>query len=273
MLLDVEKHANKSTLPATYWDDYLTCATVSNSPAHALHALQEIRAKGIALSDRQDLLEGANSKRYEQPSKDKEYDSKQIWSVDQSDKSRPRFSAEICGVRFSVPGNQGLRLYPTKNSQCAVVVQVGPHDTPGGPMYPNILLIARPAKEKETLEQFSKALQGEHKSTSTTRVSCPVADCIAFEALEPGTYKKGGDGYAMFTAFKSDEPRSPGVKFEVPQSPPKGGDHQIHYYHPTERFRRAAGTIYYSVLLDTASTMKADALKDLIDFLNSLEVE
>ena len=161
-LLATEQQAKKGSLPATFWDDYLTCATVSNMPFHALHAIQQIRASGVVLSHRQSVIEETNNRLFIQSIQDKEYDSKQVWSVEQNDKSQFVFTSEICGLRFRAAPTWGLKQFPVKNSQCAILIQVGPHDTPGGPMYPNILLIARPAKRGETIEEFSQTLQGDN---------------------------------------------------------------------------------------------------------------
>ena len=79
--------------------------------------------------------------------------------------------------------------------------------------------------------------------------------------------------------FSRAAPQYPGLKIEEPIPIPSGsgwnnkGDVVVNYVTPRKRYMRFEGTIFYGIMLDTASAVEKEADGDYERLLKSIVVE
>ena len=97
---------------------------------------------------------------------------------------------------------------------------------------------------------------------------------MRFEAVRPGLYKAAGDGHVLLTAFQREAPGFPGLLFEEPMPPsPDPKRTEVQTFIPTQRLNRLSGTVYYVVLLDSASSVFDKARTAYEDMLKGFHAE
>jgi hypothetical protein len=268
--LSVERALPWEQLPAGFWDDYLECSVVTDMPAHALRAgAHATKLDPQPSHDRDFLLETAG-KRFLAPDLAATYSAKQVWSGENSG-AETVLTSSMFGLRLSSPGKWALNLPEVQKAFGMAQFQTGPHGGKSGKVFPNILVLVRPPKAGETLQDFFKAVA--QAGASTTAPACPAQECLALTAVKPGAYKQEGDGHVFITVFKRDAPEFPGLLFEEPMALPDTKDGKVHYFHPNERLRRLEGPLYYLVMLDTASSVLQEAQREYGTFLKNMQVE
>jgi hypothetical protein len=137
-----------------------------------------------------------------------------------------------------------------------------------------VVLIAEQPKENETLADFSRRFMTNGQFTPDADAHCPVKACLAFKADQPGMYHADGDGHGRILFFERDQPAYPGLIFEAPSGPPvSNGSSGPQYFRPNQIEKRMPGKLYYLVMLDTAASIEAPAVKDYEFFLENLTAE
>jgi len=107
----------------------------------------------------------------------------------------------------------------------------------------------------------------------TSESGCPAQECLSFEFVKPGSYTAEGGGHALIRGLRRDAPEFPGLLLEEPAAPPSTEGGKATYFHPTERFERLPGTLFYGILLDCASSVFGKAKSDYETFLKSFQAE
>lgn len=272
-LLALENSKESQQLPAAFWDDYLQCAVVTNMPAHALRAGSRASKLDPQPSRMRTALVEGMQKRLLQPDPDGAYPAKQVWFAETTGASTV-FTSFLFGLRFTFPGEWRLNLPEVQKAFGMAQFEVGPYAGKSGQVTPNIVVIARPPKRGETLQDLLLAVTKNHGGAAIPASVCPSQQCLAWEAVKPGMYKEEGDGHMIVTAFERDTPDFPGLSFENPAPLPNTPkDSQVHAFHPEDRLQRFPGKLYYLVMLDTASSVLEKAKQDYESFLKNLQVE
>jgi len=271
-LLEIESTSPVGGLPASFWDDYMECGTTANMPAHVLRAGHQRQDIDPAVPDFQKELISIASNRFDNFDPGKKYEAKQIWQFKQ-DKSYPVFSSDLFGFSFAAKGDWPLDICIPEKSQCVVTMETGPLKGIAGDVIPNIVVIARQPKEKESIEDFFQHFM-HYKDAHRVAVPCPSSECLTSEAISAGMYGKEGAGHTIMTAFQGAQPAYPGLLWEEPNGPPSpNADAAPVYYRPNRRMKRLAGTVYYLVMLDTAESVYPEARASYETFLKSMRVE
>lgn len=274
--LAVEASRSWDRLPAAFWEDYTNCATVSNLPAHTLRAisyLEKLRAPNPAGFDT--AADIAHHRIIPFDPK-KNYDPKDVWQGANPGET-PDFTSTMCGVYLRVHGKWEVNQMGLAKGGCIAYFNTGPYTATTRKLYPSILLLVQQPEENETLAEFSKKYMkyvkdGTFEPFVPTR--CPAVSCIAMKAVQPGMYKKDGDGHGHIVVFEREEPQFPGLIFEAPVDLPKSeGGEGPKYYRPSQAQGRIPGKLYYLVMLDTAASIEESAMKDYDFFLQNLSVE
>lgn len=272
-LLSVEQTRRWQDLPSGFWDDYLHCSLFAGMPAHGLRAgghAEKLQPSGS--SDRQVFMDLAR-KRFKTSDPSATYGSGEVWSAKNHD-SGIVFTNSMSGISFSAGIEWKVRLHDVKEGLAAALFQIGPYSGRGGSVIPNLLVLARPPKPRESLGDFAQSLFPGKTAKPGRVLACPVEECLSFEIVEPGGYKAEGDARYLVTVFKHDAPDFPGLLFERPSGPSAASDaEKTQFFRPVERLSRLDGTLYYFVALDTADSVAANALLDYTAFLKSIEVE
>jgi hypothetical protein len=271
-LLHVEQQLPWNKLPASFWDDYLSCAHLSNMPAHALQAADRANQLDPQNSNNRAFLVDASHKRFKAPDATAVYEAKEAWHATHIG-SDIRFTSPMFGMEFSMPGEWKLSVSGIENGVANVVIKAGPYPGRSGPVIPNVSIMARPAKPGETLADFLKTAFPNPSARPTTVPVCPARACLAIERVEPNEYKGEGDGHLTIVVFQRDEPEYPGLIFEEPIDLPKTEGSGAHYFHADERLHRLPGTLYYLVAVDTADSVLTQARDVYSSFLKSMRVE
>ena len=260
-------------LPPAFWGDYMECAAITNMPAHALRAASHIEKLHGPQSQMTAFLAGAEKKRFEPFDPAKQYQPKEVWAGQNAGEDTV-FISTMCGVRLHARGDWGVENLQLSNGSCVANFSTGPFKGTAHNLHPEVLLLARQPKEGESLEEYSKMFQKDGTFEPDPALHCPVAHCIALMGVQPGMYKKDGDGHGRLVIFERDEPEFPGLIFESPQGPPqpRAGAGPV-AYRPNQIQQRIPGKLYYLVLLDAAASIEEPALKDFDYFLQNLTVE
>jgi hypothetical protein len=270
--LSIEASHAWEQLSAAFWDDYIACASVTSMPAHTLRAADHLEKLHASESGMRTFLIGTAHKRFDAFDPKKKYEPKEVWSGANVGENS-EFTSSSCGVRLRAHGNWEINNLGLNGKGCVANFSTGLYKATTRKLSPSILMIVKQAEENETLldfaKKYSKGLFG-----IFTPSRCPAAECIALWGVQPGMYKKDGDGRGRIVIFERDEPAFPGLIFESPWEMPKSeGGEEVKYYRPNQIQQRIPRKLYYLVMLDTAASIEESAMKDFDFFLENLTVE
>ncbi len=271
-LLAIENRSAWDHLSPGYWDDYMSCATLANMPAHVLRAGDYFSKLNAPSSQSRTFLIDIAKKRFRPPDLSATYSGKEVWEAENED-SRLIFTNYMCGFSFSPRAEWKLARLEVQQGLCVAQIETGPHPSKAGDVIPTLLVIARQPKPGESLSDFMKRFMKYPSTLNLQGSRCPSEKCLAFEAVVPNAYGKAGNGHPLVTVFQRDPPEFPGLLLERPHGPEAPKDEKVAYFHPQERFHRMEGILYYLVMLDTADAVLDDAKQDYDTFLKSLQVE
>lgn len=260
-------------LPAAFWDDYMECALLTGMPAHALRAIGYTEKLHAPEAGRRASIIDIVRKRFDAYDPKKKYDPKEVWKGEKVGDDAV-FTSTLCSARLRSHGNWGIQILELSNGSCVASFATGPYQATVHTLHPSVMLMVQQPKEGEPLEEYSKKFLQKGTFEPDPTLHCPGDRCIALKGVDPGMYKKDGDGHPRIVFFERDEPEFPGLIFESPQGmpkPPSGGGPVA--YRPTQVQQRIPGKLYYLVLLDTAASIEESALKDYEFFLENLTVE
>lgn len=271
--LVLENSKQWQQLPSAFWDDYLQCAVVTNMPAHALRAGARAGKLDPQPSRMRSAMVEAMQKRLPQPDPDSTYPAKQVWFAENAGASTV-FTSFLFGLRFTSPSEWRLNLPDVQEGFGMAQFETGPYTGNSGQVTPNIVVLVRPPKPGETLQDLLLAVTKDHGGAAIPATVCPTDQCLAWAATKSGMYKEEGDGHMIVTAFERDTPDFPGLLFENPAPlPDTPKDSQVHAFHPEDRRQRFSGKLYYLVMLDTASSVLEKAKQDYETLLKNIQVE
>ena len=271
--LSIESSHACDQLPAAFWEDYSSCATISNLPEHTLRAVDHLKKLlGAAPPGIDTFAEIARSRIVPFDPK-KEYDPKEVWvAAPVGDNSQ--FTSTTCGVRFDVHGDWAVNQLAVTNGSCVAYFSTGPYKATTRNLRPSILVLVKQPEANETLQEFSSKflLKGTFEPFTPSR--CPAETCIAMKGSQPGMYGNDGDGHGRVVVFERNQPEYPGLIFESPAEFPKqDAKPGTQVFRPNQVQLRIPGKLYYLVMLDTAASIEAPAMKDFDSFLQNLTVE
>lgn len=271
--LKLESQFSWKHFPADFWEDYMSCATLTNMPVHTLRAAARLRHLGSLSPTAKWYVEMAHT-RIVKTSTTKTYAPRQVWRATETATGILYFS-DACG--FGFPGGDNLKweIYGIKNGVCRVTANVGPFQGKAGTVVPEISVFALPPRPGETLSSFGDNFARGLGARPTAPVACPVSACLAFKSgRRTNMYPREGGGFEMLTVFESKQPQFPNLIFEKPHTPPaqKVGS-KVEYFRPLPERERLAGTLYYLVLLDSAESVATPATNNYIQLLKSLKID
>ncbi len=269
-LLAVE--ATTKSLPSDFWDDYIACANVAILPAHALRAIDHAVELGRPREGYQNVMEIAET-RYKTADLTKPVGEHDAWVSDDLEGGRLKFISRLCGVSFVANGNWDLQVPKVSDGTCKVWM------TPPamkGQASPTMMVMAKVAKEGETLESFARGIL-ENRTNAISDLSsgpCPVERCLGLELIDKSLYSKTGGARALVTAFERELPRYDGLVFEAPQQPQTtGAINQPVAFHFALQYRRMPGRVFYAVLLHANAGIFSGSEQDWEAVVKSLVVE
>jgi len=247
-LLAVE--ASGKALPADFWSDYIACANVAIMPAHALRAIDRAVELGNLREGYRNVQEIGES-RYKTADLSKPINEYDAWRSEDLQGGRLKFISRLCGISFVANGSWGLGILPVSDETCKA--DLTPPAAKKGQPSSTILVMARMAKEGETLDSFARGLlQNATAGLSDLSSSpCPVEHCVSLELVDKNIYSKQGGAHALLVTFERPIPQYDGLLFETPQEPPATGKVNTPVaFRFALQYRRMPGKIFYAVLLD-----------------------
>lgn len=259
-------------LPTAFWDNYLACALVTNMPAHALRAVDHLKALNAPPSELRDDYAGMAERRFAPVDPGKTYTDKEAWYGGQTG-SEVELTATACGLRLRVKENWMLDSLGIDKGVCTATFVTGPYKAPSGPLSPELIVIVREPDGQETLADFLHRFTTKGTFAPIPAPTCPAGTCLSMKGLQQGRYGKDGDSVPRVIAFAADAPAYPGLAFETPEAPPSSSDKGVQYYRPSQVLQRMPGKLYYLVGLDTASSIESNAAVDYEWFLQHVRVE
>jgi hypothetical protein len=274
MLLKIEDSGK--SVPAAFWDDYMSCATTAMMPGHTLRAIDRAIAAGQGRARFAKLEQIANS-RYETADLEKSVASRDAWAARPQAKGEVLFYSHLCGIGMMSEGNWSVDVHDVARETCAIVLGLpaGSEKNSGA----SILMMARVAKPGESLEDL---VLGVFKARAaavqpSTDPSCSVAGCIAMEVVDKDVYPEQGGAHLYAVAFRRAEPVYEGLIFEEPieMKPPKDSKGYVGpvWLRPEPVLKRMPGAMDYLILLD-ANAKIFERSKAQFDFvLKSLLAE
>jgi hypothetical protein len=271
--LAIESSHAWEQLPAAFWNDYLECAAVTNMPAHLLRAVDHLEKMHAPSTEIRDAVTDATRKRYDAFDPKRDYQPKTVWESANVGENTA-FTSTSCGMRLRARGDWTINHLGLNGEGCVAYFSTGPYKATADDLNPSVLLVVKRPEGNETLQDFEKRFTKKGAFEPFTPVRCPAAACIAMKGVQPGMYKKDGDGHGRIVVFERNQPDFPGLIFETPKGPPTSkGAEGAKAYHPGQIHQRIPGKLYYLVLLDTAASIEEPAMKDFDFFLDNLIVE
>jgi hypothetical protein len=275
--LSIEASHAWDQLSVAFWDDYMECASVTSMPAHLLRAADHLEKLRAHDSEMRAFLTKTAHTRFALFDPKKQYEPKELWVGANAGKN-PDFTSTTCGVRLQAEGNWEInQIGMAEGGGCIAYFSTGPYKATTRKLSPSVLLLIQQPDGNETLEEFSRKYMKYEKDGAFepfTPTGCPAPACIAMKGVQPGMYKKDGDGHGRIIVFERDQPEFPGLIFEDPlQMPKPDGGNDAKFYRPNQVQQRIHGKLYYLVMLDTAASIEEPAMKDFDFFLQNLTVE
>ncbi len=272
-LLAIEAHTAWQQLPIDFWDDYVNCSTMSVMPAHTLRAVDHAVHLGGSPSSYSSVVEMAH-KRYKSTDIETTYPADDAWQATLGEDD-VQLTSQLCGMGFSARNDWHLKIGDVATGICASQIETGPYPAKSGKSSPTVLVLTRPAKPQETLDDFVQSFLKNYPSARPIKApSCPSDKCLAFEIVTNTMYQSEGGGHFLVVGFADQPPDFPGLLFEKPDAPPKteSGD-KIRYYHPNEKLHRLAGVLYTVVELDSNDSIFEKAKNDFAYLLTSIRLD
>jgi len=272
-MLAIEDRLPWQQLPVDFWDDYINCSTIALMPAHTLRALDHATHLGKNSSEYAAAIDIAH-KRYKPTDATSTYPAREAWQATEGE-GHVQFTSQLCGVSFSAHGDWHTDIRDVAKGTCVSTLETGPYPGKSGNSSPTLLLLTRPAKSDESLDDFAQSFVKRYSSARPTKVSsCPSTKCVALEILTNAVYPSEGGGHFLVVAFADPPPDFPGLLFETPIAPPKAGaGDKVAYYHPDVRLQRLDGTLYTLVELDSNESIFDKAAADFRYLLSSIRID
>jgi hypothetical protein len=274
LLLAIEDSTAWQKLPTNFWDDYVTCATVTRMPAHSLRAISRAAQMGATAQSFQ-IMKGMNEKSFKPSDLESGYSKQQVWTAEGVN-GDVVFTSRLCGVSFAAHGNWGSDVRGVTKGTCVALFEPPAYAAKVGRSSPSVMLMSQPAEPDETLNDFvHKFLKGKYApAIPTADLYCPSATCVAYEISNKAMYAEEGGAHLLMVAFERDMPEFDGLIFERPESPPKPAtDGKMAYFTAKDEYHRLPGKLYYLVLLDSNVAIFDAAKQDYDFFLKSIHVE
>ena len=259
LLLRVGGRFRSRRLPPAFWRAYAQCAMVADMPEHGLFAEGNLKREHAALTavDRVVLRQARTLTQRAVAGRD--YAPGKFWSGERT-ASGMLYSSDACGLALPIGKQWKWLFYPLHNDTCAVAVALGPFRGRTAEVTPHLLLMVQPKQSGESLDQFARIRTGGVRLTAVTPPACPVARCRGYAESQPGYYQPEGGGYGLITVFAWRGPKYPGLAFETPRMPPQGKSPKVQYFRLARHLGRMAPTLYGFVLLDTAISVRTQAI-------------
>ena len=270
--LRLEAEGRSDSYPYELWDDYLRCAIVTHMPSHALRAGDRIaQFQGKTDGVVEELVRFArNQMRAADPAAS--YTDREVW-YSENHGSLVEFQSFVFDLAFQVHFDWHIQFSGAQKGFGTAQIEAGPYPNGKNQVTPNIVFLVRPAKPGESPDDFLKALARQRPPKEMQERPCPSAPCLTFDSLEKGTYGENGDGHLLITVFARKMPPYPGIAFEESAQIPLTAGTEVQYFRAEQRLNRLGGTLYYAVLLDTASTIFQPSLEAYREVLKSIRVE
>ncbi len=272
-LLAVENQVPWKQLPIEFSNDYITCSTLAMMPAHTLRAVDHAMQLGASPTAYYSLVDIAH-KRYKSADLETTYPAHDVWLAIKGEQEL-EITSQLCGVGFSAQNNWHMNVRDIANGTCIVTLETGPYPSKTGQGTPTLLVLTRPAKPQETLDDFVQTFVKKYPTARTIPpVSCPSNKCIGYEIVTNAVYQSEGGGHFLVVGFTGQPPEFPGLLFEKPDAPPKAkpGD-KITYYHPDECLHRLPEVLYTIVELDSNESIFGKATSDFQYLLKSIQLD
>lgn len=272
-LLSVENRINWQQLSVDFWNDYISCSTVSLMEAHTLRAVDHAVHLGASPSHYASIVEMAN-KRYRLTDMETTYPAHDAWQAAEEE-GKVQFRSQLCGLGFSAHTDWHMNVRDVAKGTCVVTIETGPYASKTGQSTPTLLLLTRGAQQpQETLDDFVRSFVNKYPSSrQIAPISCPTERCVAFEIVTNAMYQAEGGGHFLVLGFANEPDEFPGLLFERPDTPPKSesGD-RVKYYRPNEKLHRLPGILYTVVELDSNDSIFRQAAADYQDLAKSLQL-
>lgn len=211
-LLSVENQVPWQKLPVDFWDDYITCSTLSLMPAHTLRAIDHAAHLGASPSHYGSIVDIAN-KRYRLSDAETTYPAHDAWQAIE-ERGVVEFNSQLCGLGFSAHTDWHMNVRDVSKGTCIVTIESGPYASKRGQSTPTLLLLTRGAKAQETLDDFVHSFVSKYplaRQIETT--SCPIEKCVAFEIVTNAMYQAEGGGHFLVVGFANQPSEFPGLLF------------------------------------------------------------
>jgi hypothetical protein len=274
-MLAIEGQKLWRALPVDFWDDYINCSTISLMPAHTLRAIDHAVHLGESPTSYSLAVQMANN-RFKSTDADTVYSAHDAWQTTKRD-GDVQFASDVCGIGFSAHGDWHLDIRDVAKGTCLLMIETGPYPSKSGQATPTIMILSRPAKPEEQLDDFVHSLTTLKypSARSFTAPSCPSDRCTAFEIVTDALYPSEGGAHLLVVGFAARAPDFPGLLFERPTAPsePKPEKKTSYYYRPDDRLHRMPGVLYTVVLLDSNASIFEKAVEDFQYVLKSIQLD
>lgn len=267
-MLEVEA-ANHEVLPASFWIDYIACATETLMPAHAFHAASYLH--GTDLKD--PLVDAVMGKMKGTASPQTEYKPEELWSSFPTE-GGTFYRSYACGISFTAPSEWKPQFYPIAHGVCAVVLEMPPFKGVDGAWVPNVAIVAHAESASDMFADYAENLEGKRGvkvGNPQLKALCPVANCRTSDIFDRSLYPSEGGAHAWLLQLDRAQPPVSGIALEPgPRrfSTADSGNHR-----PPNYLARFPGNIYYSILLDSAVSILPQANPMFTDFVKTIRVD
>jgi hypothetical protein len=262
--LAIENTIPASQLPARFWHDYTSCATMSVMPAHALRAIDRWQALQPAPDPQRDGFLAIARSRFLPYLPQSKYETGEIW-FHENRNGAVYLTASVCGVRVQLRSDWRVERAAFDFGVCSLAASLSQPAS-------SVTLTARRQRPSETLEDFEKAMLAKTavNTAKTPAVFCPASACDQFDAASDEA------GRRSYLFFARPQPQYPGLALEFPlqaQQAANPNASDATFYHPRGSLRRQSGTIFYMVVLESPAAAASQANRDFLDYLQHLAVD
>ncbi len=246
-------------VPADFWNDYAWVTGVMNMPSTCIFAMDQAKSILGYEGKFESQLGQTIRDRIEPVDKDKTYNSKDIWTAIEGEKTT--FISRPLGIKLLIDSTWDFSIYDYENQQNFFIINPPPLKNKNGKeIHYTVAIFMKAADDDDVLEEYlNKFIAGNPKKKKIT-FSKKFNNIMAYELFDKTMYEEMGGAHLYLVGIERSFPKYPGLLLESPIHFPDDHSGQIKYYVASNSMDRFNGKIFYVFMLDSCEDINEQSL-------------
>jgi tetratricopeptide (TPR) repeat protein len=255
-----------TAVPADFWTDYATAASIANMPTNCLFAMEQAKLILGEPSYFEKQLGQTVRDRIKAVKSDSTYKKEDLWQVIQKE-PLPFISRQL-GIKVLIDSSWYIDVMDYKNNAAAFIITPPAIKNKNGiEITYTIALIFRVAKKGDDFDAWIKSMFTKDCKVDIYPEFSKYKDMISMELKDSKLYPEYGGGHLHLLGIERQKPFYSGLLIEEPMKfPEEQEEGKTVFYQPVPSYDRFEGTILYAIMLDTCEDIYPEAFAVFKDF-------